>query len=299
MSGTLRIFRGLPGSGKTTMARELGGRLAGRDHIRELLGVEGVGTPKQEAEVTELQNRLIAKGLRNGETVNVDDMNLRSSYVSRLIGLAQKYGADWVIKDLSHVDIDLCHVRNLKRSRVVPEDVIERNYDRFIKGKGYPLPVPTGKLDKSYSPPDPYVPDVSKPKAVLIDIDGTVADHEKVRGHHEYHRVSEDWAKHDVIAMVRAAYVAGYDMVFMSGRPDSCREATVNWIITYFDHEDFILFMRETGDHRADYVVKNELFDKHVRHDYNVVAAFDDRDQVVEMYREMGLTVFQVAEGNF
>jgi hypothetical protein len=30
-----------------------------------------------------------------------------------------------------------------------------------------------------------------------------------------------------------------------------------------------------------------------------VVAVFDDRDQVVRMWRSLGLTVFQVAEGNF
>ena len=45
--------------------------------------------------------------------------------------------------------------------------------------------------------------------------------------------------------------------------------------------------------------VKHELFNKHVRHDYNVRGAFDDRNQVVEMWRAIGLTVFQVADGNF
>jgi hypothetical protein len=57
--------------------------------------------------------------------------------------------------------------------------------------------------------------------------------------------------------------------------------------------------MRKTGDHRPDYIVKNEIFDQRIRDNFNVLGAFDDRDQVVDMYRKMGITVFQVAPGNF
>lgn len=54
------------------------------------------------------------------------------------------------------------------------------------------------------------------------------------------------------------------------------------------------LFMRE-----ADYIVKAELFDKYVRHNYNVIGVLDDRTQVVNMWRSMGLTCLQVAPGDF
>jgi hypothetical protein len=57
--------------------------------------------------------------------------------------------------------------------------------------------------------------------------------------------------------------------------------------------------MREYGDQRKDSIVKAEIFDQEIRGRYHVVAVFDDRDQVVRMWRSLGLTVFQVAEGNF
>lgn len=48
------------------------------------------------------------------------------------------------------------------------------------------------------------------------------------------------------------------------------------------------------------YTVKRELFDKYVRDRYNIVGVFDDRDQVVHMWRkQLGLTVLQVDYGNF
>jgi hypothetical protein len=59
------------------------------------------------------------------------------------------------------------------------------------------------------------------------------------------------------------------------------------------------LTMRKTGDRRPDYIVKRELFDTHIRNRYNVIVAFDDRQQVVNMYRDLGITVLQVAEGLF
>ncbi len=65
-------------------------------------------------------------------------------------------------------------------------------------------------------------------------------------------------------------------------------------------NEKVILNMREAGDMRKDSIVKKELFDQHIRGKYNVRMVIDDRDQVVDMWRnELGLTCLQVAEGDF
>jgi hypothetical protein len=84
----------------------------------------------------------------------------------------------------------------------------------------------------------------------------------------------------------------------MSGRSDEYRTVTGRWLIDNALPVDG-LYMRAAGDHRKDSVVKHELFDKHIRSTYNVLGVFDDRNQVVEMWRAIGLTVFQVADGNF
>jgi hypothetical protein len=57
--------------------------------------------------------------------------------------------------------------------------------------------------------------------------------------------------------------------------------------------------MRPAGDSRRDAIVKQEIFDTEVRDRWRVVGVFDDRRQVVRMWRALGLTVFQVAEGDF
>jgi hypothetical protein len=59
------------------------------------------------------------------------------------------------------------------------------------------------------------------------------------------------------------------------------------------------LFMRPAGDTRKDSIVKREIFDAEIAHRWRVIGVFDDRRQVVRMWRALGLTVFQVAEGDF
>lgn len=304
----LHIYRGIQGSGKTTLAKTLAlldnGRVVGRDHIRRLMGYNGLGTRKQEEEVTSIQTRLIHEGLRSGQNVHVDDMNLKAIYVKRLMGIAEYFKARVVWHDLARVPLETCLERNAQRSpdQVVNKQVVINNYNRFVKplnGGTFPTPkVP--EFDTKYLPFEKYVPPQGVSRdVVLIDIDGTVALHDGIRGHHDYSKVWMDAPNYPVIKAVRAMIADGYKPVFVSGRPDSCRQDTRLWINRHVTTAPYDLFMRRTGDGRPDFLIKYEIFDKEIRNTYNVVAAFDDRDQVVRMYREIGITVLQVAEGNF
>ncbi len=57
--------------------------------------------------------------------------------------------------------------------------------------------------------------------------------------------------------------------------------------------------MRSEGDHRPDYKVKEELLGRILKDGFEPIMAFDDRDQVVKMWREAGVPCAQVADGNF
>lgn len=87
----------------------------------------------------------------------------------------------------------------------------------------------------------------------------------------------------------------------MSGRSESCEEATIEWL--YKHKVPFTsLYIRKLKDHRHDDIVKAELLAdvmKDWREDLPIIGVFEDRKQVVDMYRAHGLRVFQVAEGNF
>jgi len=90
----------------------------------------------------------------------------------------------------------------------------------------------------------------------------------------------------------------GLKIIFMSGRSAVCRTETERWLAGE-GFWDFELFMRPEGDNRKDSEIKLELFNAHVRDKYNVQLVLDDRNQVVQLWRNLGLTCLQVADGDF
>lgn len=307
---TLHIMRGIQGSGKTTEARglqrEVGGRIVERDEIRFML--YGRYTDVDEQRVTEVQNILIDEGLRVGENVIVSDMNLRNQYVKRLIEKAWAFNTDYVIHDLTNVDVEECVKRDMRRmkagKRGVGEEVIRSTYEKFVKGRPYPLPVQfTGAIIPNERAWKLYTPDVTKPRAIIVDIDGTVA-RMVGRGPFDEHLVHLDELVQSVADMVAQAALSGVKIIFMSGRTDGCYDETWDWLVNkmpWLHLVDFELHMRRSVEDRgrADDIVKHEMFWREVAHRYNVLYCIDDRNKVVKMWRAIGLTCAQVAEGDF
>lgn len=135
-------------------------------------------------------------------------------------------------------------------------------------------------------------------KAIICDIDGTLAERGD-RSPFDYSKVNLDKPKRDIIKLVNMMHTRDVDVLLFSGREDSCHDATVAWLKAHnvgYDH----LFMRKTGDHRKDSIVKKEIYDAFVKDLYEIIFVLDDRDQVVEMWRkELGLTCLQVDYGDF
>jgi phosphoglycolate phosphatase-like HAD superfamily hydrolase len=94
------------------------------------------------------------------------------------------------------------------------------------------------------------------------------------------------------------ASYTGYHMVILSGRSDECREATEAWLERYELYPE-ALYMRKAGDHRPDYMCKKDLLQQLLKDGYEPILFVDDRDQVVNMWRELGYTCLQCAPGGF
>jgi phosphoglycolate phosphatase-like HAD superfamily hydrolase len=140
----------------------------------------------------------------------------------------------------------------------------------------------------------------------VFDIDGTLADVS-----HRLHHIQakrKDWraffaASADDKAIEHICDLARHlskvkPVVFVSGRSDEVREETEDWL----ERETGLrgpLYMRGRHDRRPDYIVKAELLDRLQADGYRPIMAFDDRDQVVKMWRAKGIPCAQVAEGNF
>jgi predicted kinase len=299
---TLLILRGVPGCGKSTFAHQwlkegaLRARV-NRDDIRmQFFGKE---TGVDESMVTEVEHAQVDMMLSAGYSVIVDDTNIRHQYIKAFINIAAKHGVPVAIKQFD-VDLKTAIARNAVRAslggRDVPEAVIEKMH-KSLKSSGQ---FTRQLIEDNYGSSqqyEPYVRPVGKESIYLFDVDGTLAAMSN-RSPFDWPRVGEDDPRAQVILTAQAHAKAGYKIIIMSGRDSACREETIKWLELY-DIPFSDLHMRAEADQRKDNIVKAELFDEHIRFNYNVIAVYDDRQQVVDMWRAMGVDCFQVQPGDF
>lgn len=304
--GHLIVLRGVPASGKSTWAAEFVAAdpskraRVSRDGFRAMLaGYPAAPTGPFESEVTVMQEQAVTSMLRAGRTVVLDDTNIPAKRVRSWLGFAERLGASWDVKEFE-VPLEECLLRNAARDRVVPEEIVRDMYGKLSKSlKGgnrnwSPLHPQSGAKPAGA----PYQGTPGAEPAVLVDIDGTVALMEG-RSPFDWSRVGEDLVNQPVVDYVRMLHDRGFRIVFLSGRSDECRADTEQWLAGHVGVPYAGLFMRAAGDYRKDSFVKLDLFDEHVRDNWDVHSVLDDRAQVVEMWRSLGLTVLQVAEGDF
>lgn len=279
------ITIGVSGSGKTTWANEQHGfSIISRDDVRRLIlknedksvreeNMWKYWNFKREKEVTELYWKRVELGASCKLNLILADTNLnpgrREEMKSRLEGL----GYDVEFKQFD-VDYETAVKRDLNRRDSVGAAIIWKQCKELY-----------GEV---------YVPPKDAPKAVIFDIDGTLA-HMVNRGPFEWSKVGQDSVDIVVKSILHWNYECGTKVIILSGRDSVCRIETEDWLIEHKIPYDE-LHMRSEGDMRKDSIVKRELFDNHIRDKYNVAAVFDDRPQMVRLWNLMGLKTFAVAD---
>ena len=146
-------------------------------------------------------------------------------------------------------------------------------------------------------------------KCIIVDLDGTLCDishrlkfiqgkKKDWKSFHDPELVAKDkvneWCKH----IIGAYHHWNIYILLVTGRPRSLEIATLPWL-TENDIPIDGLYMRESSDFRPDFVVKKETYEKHIKDQYDVLFVLEDRAQVVEMWRGLGLTALQCAGGNY
>lgn len=282
--------QGLPSAGKSTWARAYCEKHTDwvrvcRDDLRNMRGKYWL--PKQENLITEMENYCIMVALNRGYNVIVDATHLNQKDVVRKTRVIKDHyrtrgiNVEFEIKSFD-LSIEKCIERDLKRVNSVGEKVIRKFYDLYLRQEKLKV-----KQDESLS------------RVILIDLDGTIALHNG-RSPYEYEKCDTDLPNFPVIKVIEnyLSYGCG-DIIFMSGREDSCKEKTLQWIQDNIQimPGEIQLYMRKTGDRRKDAIIKRELFEKHIKNNYYIDFVIDDRPQVIRMWKDLGLFVFNVGDG--
>lgn len=294
---TIILTKGIPASGKSTWAlKEMNAHRGkykrfNKDDMRTMLDGEH-RSPDCEDFILNVRAEGIEIALIQGYDVILDDTNFSNKNFYMACEIAERIGDVRVLEKFFDIKLKDALRNNAQRSSPIPEHVIESMYDKHIKNSRV-------EIRDTYYPPveRPYqVPTGESPNAVICDLDGTLALAFN-RNYFDNSKVNTDTVNEFVLRQLGIHIRNGDRIIFVSGRPMSAKNDTSLWIREKVFSNipiDFRLYLREEGDTRPDAVIKQEIYEQHIKDKYNVVAVYDDRRRVVRTWRRLGLPVFQV-----
>ena len=292
---------GIPGSGKTTWTTDFidknpGWVKVGRDEMRKMLRNSPVLDNKGENLVTSLIFECAKRSLMAGYNVIIDNTHCKLKYINQAIEKFQEM-ADIEFRYFGDMPVETCIERDSKREKKVGEAVIRKMHkDLLIMVDSFDFQPVKQKI--RHRPDYALAWDDSLPDAVIFDVDGTLAHMDGKRSPFDWKAVGVDRVDNVIARQLKLHKDAGDKILVVSGRDGSCRNETTEWLTKhelYFDE----LLMRPEGDYRKDSIIKKEIFENYIYGKYNVILVYDDRDQVVETWRSLGLKCLQVEPGNF
>lgn len=151
-----------------------------------------------------------------------------------------------------------------------------------------------------------YGHQTSKQRAVIFDMDGTLADVSGIRHHVEggpennykkdfnaFHEESVNVPpNHSVVNQAQVSHLLGNKNIIVTARGSQWRNHTAMWLALNNVPSD-AMYMRKEGDHRPDYEVKKDIHDRLSR-SYDVIHAVDDNPNVLRLWKEKGIPTTKV-----
>lgn len=295
------LLCGIPASGKSTwrdkfLRDNTDYVCVSRDDFRYMLRNQGWIEPKGEKMITELVHNAIMTAVKSKFNVIVDQTNVNLRFLNELVSFCEKLAdVDFKIIDIKK---EVAIERDANRERSVGKDVIEKMYKNYLE-------LFNSNFDFSPRKKKPHIAKNIKwkrngnlPNAVIFDIDGTLAHMQGKRGTFDWNKVNLDVVDEKVRATLNAYRKAGYVIIVITGRDGVSKDMTVQWL-TDNKIEFNILYTKPENDFRKDTITKTEIFNNNIKGKYNVLAAYDDRKQAVNMWRGLGIKCYQVEDGDF
>ena len=298
MNKKLILTRGIQGSGKSTWARQWveedpENRVRiNNDDIRNMLGPYWVTS--RENLVSSIKKNMAEEAINRGYDIVVDNMNLNPKEIlfwKRIVDEnnqdVDSYKYEIEYKDF-FIPLEECIRRDAMRPNPIGEKVIRETWKRY---KHF---IQTTEVEKYVDNLRKYT---GKPKCIVIDMDSTMCFNTTKRpwfGDGAAEGMINDVPNTGMCDMIRQLQ-EDFVIVVATGRDTTQEAVTKEWLAKQGINADEFYF-RTNKDYRKGVVVKKEQIEA-ILEKYDIVAIFDDCEPIVDMYREMGLTVLQPNKG--
>lgn len=141
---------------------------------------------------------------------------------------------------------------------------------------------------------------------IIFDLDGTLADIDHrlsyVKVAPKNFKAFEKACVYDgvnaPVAFMNRQLAKVADIYIFSGRSEDVITETKEWLAKH-DIKYIDIWMRQRKDYRRDSVVKQEMLDKFIAlYGQKPDIVFDDRKQVIDMWKNNGIFVLDCSRGN-
>jgi len=140
---------------------------------------------------------------------------------------------------------------------------------------------------------------------VIIDIDNTLCiSNERFRlatkpdGKidwdiaHNPELIEKDKPNRPMIDLAKKYKKDGFEVIVLTGRPDSVEKVTEKWLKKYKIEYDRLI-MRNSSSHFLKAVVyKKKVYETIIKSD--VFCAYDDEEEIIQMWNSLGIPAFKV-----
>jgi predicted kinase len=291
------LTRGIPGSGKSFWAKswsmedpEHRIRL-NWDDMRNMMGLYWV--PSREPINKAMLQAGLLIAMTEGYDIVIDNMNLNPKSWKEYEDIIRRHNAmsgskihyTLEFKDFFDTSLEECIKRDSSRPNPIGEKTIReiwKKYKHFIQ---------TSKIENLVKNLQPR--DVTKENCIVVDMDSTLCFNTSKRpwyGEGSTEAMINDEENRSVCEVIRTLSDS-YPLILVTGRDKTQRDVTLEWLK---QHDITIkeCYFRNIGDFRSSKIYKQEQIEKILK-DYNIIAIFEDESSIVNMYRELGLTVLQ------
>lgn len=294
------LTKGLQNSGRSTWSKQFvkenqDYKRICRDDFRHMLFSYEFSKNNEEL-VKELVYKSIEACIIDGYNIVLDEMNLSEKILNknkRMIEeiVSNNFPDEKVEFEIKEFPITLSEAieRHKNTNKPFNDSVIKNTYKRYE--------VECKQMIERSKPKIKYVDEI--PDCVIFDIDGTLSNSvdRKIFDDENIHKDKIISAIKFLNAMCAEwqCGVVQFSIILMSGRQDSCKDKTEEWLKNNnikYDH----LYMRTSSDYRKDTIVKKELYEKYIKDKYNVLFVVDDRPCVCQMWIDQGIFVFNVSQ---
>lgn len=306
------LCKGAPACGKSTWAKTEVAKdptnwvRINNDDIRAMTN-GSVYSADYEKLIIDTRLFLIREAFKRNKNVIIDNVNANKRHFEDVCKLAKEVNRDiQVFEKPFYEDLEVLLERDGKREgKSQVGEVVVKKWFKELGGKQFKFYKPKVEVftrnnltrDAAFTP---ATQNISLPTAIISDLDGTLALFAGKRSPYDAKDCDLiDEPNQPVVETIQLYYDDKNSIIFCSGREDKYEPETRRFIEKHLPGIKYHLFMRKKNDMRKDSIIKEEIYREHIKGKFFIKLVLDDRNQVVSLWRQLGLTCFQVAPGDF